>query len=237
MFSETPRAKLIAGVIWGAAIAAGFLWAHWNGYGVVQILRVIYRFVTHTAFGPAIYIVLYCLRPFIFFPAMFLTIMAGSIFGFWWGWALTIVGENSSANVAYLIARFFAGDAISKSENRFIRHWRPALEEQTVPTVIILRAAYLPFDLVNYACGLMALPWPKYFLGTLIGLLPPMVTFTSFGSSINTEKLLNNLKHFNPASLINEKQLFISIGLFVASLTMARIVHVRHRRKLGRRDK
>lgn len=230
MVTDNPRVKLAAGILWIAAIAAGFLWAHFHGYGAEQVLRLIYRFVTHTAFGPLIYIVLYCLRPFIFFPAMFLTMMSGSIFGFWGGWALTIVGENSSANVAYFIGRFFGGETVNNSESRFIQRWRPALEEQAIPTVIILRAAYLPFDLVNYACGLISLSWPKYFIGTFIGILPPMVTFVAFGSSIDTQKLLANLNHFHPASLFNEKQLLISIGLFVFSLTLARIVHVRHRK-------
>ncbi len=222
----------MAGCVWAAVIAAAFLWANAEGYGIPEVLRTIYHFVTHTPFGPVLYIVLYCLRPFIFFPAMFLTILSGSIFGFWGGWALTIVGENSSANVAYFIGRFFAGDKISQSENRIIKRWRPALEEQAVPTVIILRAAYLPFDPVNYACGVIALPWLKYFIGTFIGIMPPMVTYVAFGSSLDTKKLLNNLDNIHPASLFDPQQLFISLGLFVFSLSMAILLHLRHRKKL-----
>ncbi len=229
------RTRLTIAGIWLALLAFAFVWGETHHFAPVDMILLVYRYVEGHAWGPLIYIGLYALRPFILFPAMLLTITSGSLFGFLGGWALTIVGENLSANVAYLIARFLAGDAINESTNRFVRRWRPTLEEQAISTIIILRIIYLPFDLVNYACGILGVPWWKYALATFIGILPPMVTFVSFGASIDVEEVLRSKGTLSVATLINSQQLWISVGLLVASLVLARVVHLRHRHHVRRK--
>lgn len=228
------RTRLIIAVIWLALIVLAFVWGETHDFGPAEMILLVYHYVNGHAYGPLIYIGLYALRPFILFPAMLLTITSGNLFGFWGGWALTIVGENLSANVAYFIGRLLAGNAVNESTNRFVRRWRPTLEEHAVATILILRIIYLPFDLVNYACGILAVPWWKYATGTVIGILPPMVTFVSFGASIDVEQVLHEKGTLSVATLFNSQQLMISIGLFVGSLLLARIVHVRHRRHVRR---
>lgn len=233
LFGDNARLKIAAGIFWALAILAGFLWANSQSYNTTQALRLIYYFVSATWFGPLLYLLLYALRPFTLFPAMLLTILSGSIFGLWEGLLIAVIGENCSANVAYLIGRFFGGGRRETGKRNLLAKWRPALENQAIPTVIILRAAYLPFDPVNFACGLIALPWYKYFIASLIGLLPPMVTFVSFGATVNTEKLLVNMQNLNPQSLINGTQLLISLGLLVVSVFIAVVIHLRQRGEPG----
>lgn len=204
------------------------------------MILIVYHFVNHQAWGPLLYLLLYALRPIILFPAMWLTITSGSLFGFWGGWAVAIVGENLSANTAYWLARFVGGQAATQSERGLIARWRNTLQEHAIATVVILRAAYLPFDPVNFVCGFLAVPWIKYTVGTFIGIMPPMVTFVSFGASIDVENLLTHPGSFSATKLFNEQQLFISIGLLVASVGLATVFHLRHRRRLRtlrRRDR
>src|SRR5699024_12678271 len=47
--------------------------------------------------------------------------------------------------------------------------FRRLLAQQAFPTVLVLRASFLPFDLVNYGCGLLNVSWPKYTLASMIG--------------------------------------------------------------------
>ena len=232
MLIQSRRARIIIACLWLVLIAAAFVWGHFRGFGPAQMILLVYRFVNHHAWGPVVYLLLYALRPIILFPAMLLTITSGSLFGFWGGWAVAILGENLSANTAYWLARFVGGDIASQSERGLIARWRQTLEEHAIATVVILRAAYLPFDPVNFVCGFLAVPWVKYTLGTFIGIMPPMVTFVSFGASINIEDFLTHLDSFSAARLFNERQLFISLGLLVASLGLAAVFHIRHRRRL-----
>lgn len=232
MLAQSRRARVIVACLWAIVIGIAFAWGHFRGFGPAQMILIVYRFVNHHAWGPLLYLLLYALRPIILFPAMWLTITSGSLFGFWGGWAVAIVGENLSANTAYWLARFVGGEAASQSEKGLIARWRTTLQEHAIATVVILRAAYLPFDPVNFVCGFLAVPWIKYTVGTFIGIMPPMVTFVSFGASIDIENLLTHPGSFSATALFHTQQLFVSIGLLVASVGLAAVFHLRHRRRL-----
>ena len=160
-----------------------------------------------------------------------LTIAGGSLFGFVPGLIFGLIGENASAQTAYLLARFFrtdvTGDGDSDKSPRIAAFSR-LLREQAFPTVLVLRASFLPFDLVNYACGLLRVPWLSYTFGSIIGMLPPMITFVSFGATVNLPELLKQ-RTFSPEQLIDGSQLAISGGLLVASAIIAYFAHRRRK--------
>ncbi|MDN5939360.1 MAG: VTT domain-containing protein, partial [Salinisphaera sp.] len=140
------------------------LWGWHNEQSTGRVLLAIFHFLTQNPLAAGLYIALYALRTFIFFPAMVLTIGAGSLFGFWMGALVALVGENLSASLAYAIARFFGSrsqtdrQAVSK-----LTPFRRALHKHAFPAVLTLRATYLPFDPVNYGCGLLRVRWWPYF--------------------------------------------------------------------------
>lgn len=169
---------------------------------------------------------------------MWLTIASGSLFGFIPGLIFALLGENVSAQTAYLLARFFRTDVDGErhsDRNPRIAAFRRLLLKQAFPTVLVLRASYLPFDLVNYACGLLRVPWPSYAAGSLIGMLPPMVTFVSFGATVNLPKLLKH-QNFSPEQLIDSTQLMISAGLLIVSAIIAYLAYRRRKALTARAD-
>lgn len=231
------NAKYMAAMLWLGLLGAGFGWARANGLDTMQILALVYRTIAEHPLAPVVYVVVYAIRPVTFFPAMFLTISAGSLFGFGIGVLCTIVGENLSAATAYWIARFFGQPEHEEMEpSRQLATSRRLLQEQAFPTVVVLRAAYLPFDVVNYACGLLRVPWWPYFFGTFIGILPPMITFVSFGATVDFESFLADIDEFDAGNLINQDQLVISAGLLALSAVIAWYAHRRHRRAGQRMD-
>ena len=234
--SSTRRlSRLIAAVIWGLLLAAALIWIYVQGLSIREIMRIVYDYVVDNPIAPLIYIIIYGLRSLTFFPAMWLTIAAGSLFGFGPGLIYALIGENLSANIAYALARFFRRDDGGQAEDRNprIAAFRRLLVEQAFPTTVVLRASFLPFDLVNYACGLLRVPWVPYFFASIIGMLPPMITFVSFGATVNLPDLLSQ-QEFSPEQLIDTKQLLISGGLLVASAIIAFFAH-RRRKKLAAR--
>ena len=138
------------------------------------------------------YIVFYTIRPLILFPASILTIASGLIFGPWLGILFTIIGENMSANFAFLLARWFGRSVVVNHETDKLKRWDKKLEENGVITVMTLRLIMLPFDMVNFACGLTAIRQCDYAIGTFIGIMPALIGFVLIGgvASSGTENRL-----------------------------------------------
>ncbi len=128
-----------------------------------------------------IYILIYALRPFLLFPATLLTVSSGLLFGPWLGILFTIIGENASANVAFSVARWFGRDWVKKQSGDSLQKWEERLAENGLVTVLILRLIMLPFDAVNYGCGLTAVRQRDYAIGTFIGILPALIAFVLLG--------------------------------------------------------
>lgn len=232
--SKIRFTRAIAGTVWGVLLVVALAWIYVQGLSVREVMRIVYDYVVDNPIAPLVYILIYGLRSLTFFPAMWLTIAAGSLFGFGPGLIYALIGENLSANVAYVTARFFRSQEASReAKNPRIAAFRRLLVEQAFPTTVVLRASFLPFDLVNYACGLLRVPWIPYFFASIIGMLPPMVTFVSFGATVNLPDLLSQ-QTFSPAQLIDRDQLLISAGLLVASAVIAILAH-RRRKKLAAR--
>lgn len=221
--------KYVAALAWLSLFGVLFAWGQSQGMDSVQIVELLYDRLVRHPLAPLVYIAVYALRPLTFFPAMWLTLAAGGMFGFGMGMVYAVVGENLSAAVAYWIARFFGTpEEEDEDPDRQLRTPRRLLREQAFPTVIVLRATYLPFDLVNYACGLLRVPWWPYFFGSLIGMLPPMITFVSFGATVDFEAFLASVDGFNAIDLINREQLLVSAGLLALSAVIAWYAHRRH---------
>jgi len=227
------RIRIAAAVFWAALLVAALVWIYLQGMSVREVMRLVYDYVVDNPIAPVIYIIIYALRPLTFFPAMWLTIAAGSLFGFIPGLIYALIGENMSANTAYALARFFRSDRFSQEDPKHrLDAFRRLLVENAFPTVVVLRASYLPFDLVNFACGLLRVPWVAYLLASIIGMLPPMITFVSFGATVNLPELLAQ-REFSPEDLIDARQLLISGALVVLSAIIAFWAH-RRRKKLAR---
>lgn len=210
--------RLITVGTWLVLLATGAVWASLHNLSVRDIAALMYDFVAANPLAPLAYILIYGLRSFTFFPAMWLTLAAGSLFGFFPGVIWGLLGENLSASVAYALARFFRrGDPDKADEAQRLKLFRRLLKQQAFPTVLVLRASFLPFDLVNYGCGLLRVRWWPYMFGSMIGMLPPMITFVSFGAAINFKQLLAR-DDFSAAELIDFQQLAISAGLVLVSV-------------------
>lgn len=230
------RYKIIAAIVWICALAGGLVYINVYDISMVDVASSFYHTARNHPWAAFTYVFLYAIRPLTFFPAMWLTITSGSLFGFLPGILLTMVGENLSSATAYAIARFFRAPASEDADAvKELSPFRRTLQEQAIPTVIVLRAAYLPFDLVNFGCGLLRVPWWSYFIGTFIGILPPMITFVSFGASVDVENLLNHPGDFNPSDLFHTQQILITIGLLFVSAIIAWFAH-RRRRQLSREN-
>ncbi len=129
----------------------------------------------------AVYVIFYALRPLILFPATLLTVASGLIFGPWLGTLFTIIGENASANFAFILARWFGRTTVAKHETGLMRRWDAKLQHNGIVAVLTMRLFMLPFDVVNFGCGMTAIRQRDYAIGTFFGILPSLIGFVLLG--------------------------------------------------------
>lgn len=136
------------------------------------------------AWGPLASIGLMVVHSFLPFPAEFLAVANGMLFGLWLGVLVTWIGAMLGALSAFALARCFGPALIepllSPARWRRMRAWVDA-----GGTGALLAARLIPvisFNLVNYAAGLLEIGWWRFTWTTALGILPVTVASVLVGS-------------------------------------------------------
>lgn len=196
-FLQRNWQKLIALLFW-AVLVGGYAW-YYTSYNLTP-LKAVQQMVDllQTPYGPLLYILIYALRPLIFFSALVLTVTAGAVFGagstlnFALAVIYTVVGSNISAMLAYLIGRYFGQGLLKEdpdSSTNLVQRYTSRLRRNSFETVMIMRFIFLPYDLVNYLCGFLRINWQSFLLATALGSIPGTIAFVAFGASVDLSQL------------------------------------------------
>ncbi len=138
--------------------------------------------------GVAASVGLMVLHSFLPFPAEFLAIANGMVYGPVWGTAITWGGAMLGAFVAFGLARKLGRPFVEHVVAR--RDWQ-ALDDWAARQggALVLTARFIPviaFNLVNYAAGLTRLSWWTFAWTTGVGILPMTVLMVMMGDNIDT---------------------------------------------------
>ena len=223
-FWQVQGPKLIALAFWLALLASYWWYARVNNLTPAESLQLVALFLTGSVWGGVAYVLIYLLRPLLFFPATLLTLLGGFLFGPIWGIIYTIIGSNGSALAAYFVARFLGQDMLSDQEDSqgFVNRYAQRLRDNSFETVLLMRLLFLPYDLVHYVAGFLRIDWRAFILATAIGSIPGTISFVLLGSSFGTlDELVAGQITINPWAL------GLSIVLIVASLIVSRILRRR----------
>ena len=220
-FLRRHATTLTALTFWVAVVGGWWLYANANDLTVADTVRALNDLLTGTLLGPLIYIVVYALRPLIFFPATLLTVLSGFIFGPL-GILYTVVGANSSAMVAYGVGAFFGKDVVATDNAGLLQRYATRMRNNSFETVLLLRLLFLPYDLVNYAAGFFKISWKAFLLATIIGSIPGTISFSLLGMSFGTlDELLGGELALNPWALL------LSVLLIGGSILLSRFLRKR----------
>jgi uncharacterized membrane protein YdjX (TVP38/TMEM64 family) len=175
--------KLVFGTLWLCLfLFALTLW--WRSQiSLVDIPMLLEQWLNDVGLFNAalIYIVIYAVRPLILFPATLLTVASGLIFGPWLGTLFTVIGENASANLGFILVRWFGRKSVETHLSETVLRWDEKLKQNGIVAVMTMRLIMLPFDAVNFGCGLTAIRQRDYAIGTFIGIFPSLVGFVLLG--------------------------------------------------------
>lgn len=202
--------KTVLFAIWAGLIGLALYWYLRKGISIAEAAGILRElFFRSGLWGAVFYVGVYSLRSLIFFPASVLTMLAGMVFGPWLGILLTVIGENISANISFVVGRYFAAGLLGRlgAKSRFIPPLTCKIRQNGFLSVLIMRLTYLPFDFVGYSSGMCNIRPRDFFLATLIGTLPGLSTFAFLGSSVE------DLRYLVPAAVFLILGLGVSLGL------------------------
>lgn len=219
MHPNLKRALVV--VTWASAATAWILYQRSTGLGTLGTLQSFIDTASGAWWALLAFVVIYAVRPLVLFPATLMTIGGGLLFGPVVGVAAVVIGANASAMVAYWLARTLGFEPNEDPENAgLMRRWSKRMREDSFETVLLMRFAFLPYDFVNYAAGLLRIRPFAFLLATALGSLPGTVSFVLAGASITSLE--------EGPSGIDTNVLIASAAIFVASLVISRVVKKRN---------
>ncbi|WP_420643221.1 TVP38/TMEM64 family protein [Candidatus Leptofilum sp.] len=218
-FLKQHGAKLLALLFWSLLVGGYYIYTQVNNLTLADSLALIVDFLTSSFAGPLFFVLLYTLRPLLFFPATLLTLLAGFLFGPI-GILYTVLGGNASAMMAYGVGRYFGQGLLDDEEDtNVIQKYTRRLRNNSFETVLVMRLIFLPYDLVNYAAGFLKIKWQPFLLATAVGSLPGTISVVLLGGSFGTlEALMAGNIQLDPLSLT------FSIVLILVSIGLSRFV-------------
>ncbi len=128
------------------------------------------------------------IHSFVPFPAEFLAIANGMVFGLVWGTVITWTGAMLGAFLAFGLARKFGRPFVEMMVTRKDwQKWDNRVAARGGHLVLISRfIPIIAFNLINYAAGLMRVSWWTFGWATGIGILPMIILMVVVGDHIES---------------------------------------------------
>ena len=138
------------------------------------------------AWGIAASILLMVLHSFVPFPAEFVAMANGMLYGPVWGTLITWTGAMLGAYLAFGLARWlgrpFVRTMVAERHQAAIDRWA---ERQGGGVLLFSRfVPVISFNLINYAAGLTAISWWTFSWATGLGILPLTVLMVVLGDGL-----------------------------------------------------
>lgn len=177
--SRAATWRLVALVLAFAAASAALQLSGWSGPDRLQELVESAGWA-----GVAIFVAGYAVLVLAPTPASLLTILAGVLFGVWWGTLLAWAGAVLGALGGFALGRRLGRPAVDRMLRGRLRQADQVLRDHGLVAVLAVRLLPLfPFTPLNYAAGLVDVRFRDYALGTALGIVPGALAYAAVGAS------------------------------------------------------
>jgi len=172
------------------------------------------------AWMPIGYVALYAVATVAFVPGAAFALAGGALLGPFWGSILNLVGATLGATLAFLVARYVAGDWVGRRAGGLLKRLIDGVDAEGWRFVAFVRLVPLfPFNLSNYVLGLTRISLHEYVIATFLCMVPGAVAYTWLG-------------HAGRAALAGETDAIryglLALGLLAATAFLPRLVrHLR----------
>ena len=134
--------------------------------------------------GALLFIPLYAVWVTLLLPGVWASMLAGALYGTWWGSLIVFIGACLGSEAAFLLGRtWLRGWAMGRLEAfPKLQAVEQAVSREGLKLVLLTRLSpAFPFSLLNLAYGLSEVSLRDYTLG-LIGIIPGTILFCGLGA-------------------------------------------------------
>jgi uncharacterized membrane protein YdjX (TVP38/TMEM64 family)/rhodanese-related sulfurtransferase len=132
--------------------------------------------------APIGYVMFFALGTVAFVPGAVFSLAGGALFGPFWGTLWNLTGATLGASLAFLVARYVAGDWVARRAGGLLKRVIDGVDAEGWRFVAFVRLVPLfPFNLSNYALGLTRIPLHHYVIATLVCMVPGAFAYTWLG--------------------------------------------------------
>ncbi len=141
--------------------------------------------------------------------AVWMTLAAGALFGFWWGLLIVSFASAIGATLAFLAARFFLRDWVRARLGQRAEAIDAGLRRDGAFYLFTLRLIpVIPFFAVNLLMGLTPMPALTFYIVSQVGMLAGTAVYVNAGTQLAALDSLSGI--VSPPLLIS----FALLGLF-----------------------
>ncbi len=130
--------------------------------------------------GPLVFIAIYIGCTVAAVPGTILTVVAGTLFGSFFGVIYVSIGSTIGASLAFLVSRYFARNAVVKSlskNEKFNKLDKLTKEHGSIIVAITRLVPIFPFNMLNYGFGLTRIKFRTYAFWSWLCMLPGTVLY------------------------------------------------------------
>ena len=123
-------------------------------------------------------------------PRAVVSILGGLAFGLWGGILLALLAALLGSCIIFLLTKWLGRPLFKQKVGRYLKAIENHTQTDGFLMVIILRQLPLTSLLINVLIGLTSISIGIFILGSIVGLLPEVVIFALFGSSLQQSFIL-----------------------------------------------
>jgi uncharacterized membrane protein YdjX (TVP38/TMEM64 family) len=134
--------------------------------------------------GAVAFVPLYALWVTLLLPGVWASMLAGALYGTWWGSLVVFVGACLGAEIVFLLGRSWLRQWARRRLERLpqLQAVEKAVSREGLRLVMLTRLSpAFPFSLLNLAYGLSEVSLRDYTIG-LLGILPGTILFCGLGA-------------------------------------------------------
>ncbi len=143
-------------------------------------------YATHPAKTAALFFLIYVAVTGLSLPgATILTLVAGAIFGLFWGTVLVSFASTIGATIAFLVSRFLLQDVVQNRFGESLNTINDGIEKDGAFYLFTLRLVpAFPFFVINLVMGLTPIRTVTFALVSQVGMLAGTVVYVNAGTQI-----------------------------------------------------
>ncbi len=122
------------------------------------------------------------------FPKMIISMSSGVIFPLWAALTVNLAGLWVCLSLPYFVGRFSGRETVNKLVAKYPKAKKledTGLANGVFSGFMLRLMVFIPGDIASMFLGASNMPYHKYILGSLLGVIPGMITHTLMGAYIN----------------------------------------------------